>query len=348
MIRLLLAVVPWCSTACAAPTADHVVLRGGQVVGQGQVDVELRDGRIVGVGQRAAPGAAEVDVAGRWIAPAFIDSHVHLAYLKQPEQMADGGIAAAVDLAAPLSFLPENLAPLRVVHAGPMITATGGYPTRSWGAGGYGLECADGDQAEAAVATVAAAGAAVAKLPVTSEPVLGDEPLRRAASAAHERGMRTVSHALDDDTAARARTAGIQALAHTPVGPLSEATLSAWGDGGAVISTLAAFGGSQDTMANLQALRAAGAVVLYGTDFGNTRTAGIDGAEIALMQKAGMDGAAILDAGTAAPAAWWGLTELGSIEAGKAASLLVRDADPRKDPSSLSRPVQVWLDGIRR
>ena len=42
----------------------------------------------------------------------------------------------------------------------------------------------------------------------------------------------------------------------------------------AVVSTLAAFGGSPAAVDNLRRLHAAGATVLYGTDLGNTRDAG--------------------------------------------------------------------------
>jgi imidazolonepropionase-like amidohydrolase len=54
-------------------------LRGAKLVGVGLVDLEIRDGRIAAIGQVAA-GLSEVDASGRFIVPAFVDSHVHLAY----------------------------------------------------------------------------------------------------------------------------------------------------------------------------------------------------------------------------------------------------------------------------
>jgi imidazolonepropionase-like amidohydrolase len=108
-----------------------------------------------------------------------------------------------------------------------------------------------------------------------------------------------------------------------------------------VISTLRAFGGSKAAVANLRALRDAGATVLYGTDFGNTTTPGIDGDELALLAQAGLDGAAILAAGTSTPAAFWGLEGFGRIEIGAEAHVLVLDADPTVDPTTLSRIVRV-------
>lgn len=333
------------------PVSSSVfILSGGTVVGLGPADVLVSNGVITAVGDPAevsahADGAPVVDVAGQWLAPAFIDSHVHLAYLPQGPAMAAGGVAGAVDLAAPIEFLAEDHHPLQVRSAGPMVTAVNGYPTLSWGRDGYGLECADATAAAAAVDTLAAAGAGVIKLPVTGDPVLDSSALSAAASRAHTLGLKVTSHALSDDQAATAASIGADALAHTPTEALSATTISAWASR-AVISTLGAFGGTTTTLANLTALRAAGATVLYGTDFGNTQVAGIDPEEISLLQSAGLDGQAILDAGTRIPAAYWGFDTLGAIAPDYAASLLVLDRDPLVDPSVLAAPSRVFITGV--
>jgi len=314
-------------------------------VGVGAAEVHVAGGVIAGIG--SGSGGTPIDVDGRWIVPAFIDSHVHLAYLPETDELADGGIAAAVDLAAPLSFLSSSHAPLRVLAAGPMVTAPDGYPLDSWGADGYGLGCDSVATCEAVVDEVVAAGAGVVKVPLSGEPELDDAELAAVVARAHAAGRKVAVHALSDSEAARAATAGADILAHTPVDPLSSATIAAWSDK-AVITTLAAFGGSPTAVANLGALRAAGTTVLYGTDFGNTQTAGIQADEILLLQEAGLDGAAILAAGTSTPAAFWGWSDLGALGEGKEASFLVLDADPTVDPSTLARPVQVWLRGERR
>jgi len=88
------------------PTAieNHFLLTGGFVVGRGLADVEVRDGRIQAIGPGAsaalAAQAKRIDVTGRFLAPAFIDSHVHLSYLPRAADLAAGGIAAAVGLDA--------------------------------------------------------------------------------------------------------------------------------------------------------------------------------------------------------------------------------------------------------
>lgn len=332
-----------CAGVPARPdVASAFVLAGGTVVGFGPADVEIRDGRITAVGA-ADPALPRVDVTGKWLAPAFIDSHVHLAFRPDAAGLARGGIAAVVDLAAPAAFLAEDHRPLRVLASGPMITARGGYPTRSWGSDGYGLEVADPEEAVSGVRTLISAGARVIKIPVTADPQLDDATMRAAADEARTQGRKVASHALRDADAARA-AAFADVLAHTPVEPLAASTVDAWRDR-AVISTLMAFGGSNEAVANLAALRAAGATVLYGTDFGNTKHGGVDPGEIALLQDAGLDGAAILAAGTSVPARYWGLDDLGAIAPGRSASLLVLSRDPLVDPSVLAAPDRVLLDG---
>jgi imidazolonepropionase-like amidohydrolase len=323
--------------AAPTPLPGHYVVVGGVVVGRGRVDVEVSAGEVRAL---HAPGAADpalpvIDATGRWIAPGIIDSHVHLAYLPEGEALAAGGVAGAVDLAAPVSAF-DVAEPLLVARAGPMVTAVGGYPTRSWGAGGYGLEVRGAGEATAAVAALADQGAALIKVPLGSSPALTTAELDAVVAAAHARGLPVVAHALSEEAVRAAAAADVDLLAHTPTGSLSAEAARLWAGRG-LISTLSAFGGGE----NLAALRAAGAEVLYGTDFGNTRARGVSAAELQALVDAGLDGAAILQAATAAPAARFGFSNLGAISPGARAHLLVLDADPLLDPLTLSRPVEV-------
>ena len=343
-----------CAHADAGPVSTPTLQQTGDVVlrdllvpgGAQNVDLLLSDGQIAEMGAGLDTPAESKELDGRWVVPAFIDSHVHLAYLPEGEALLRGGIAGAVDMAAPAEYLAADTGSLRLRWSGPMITAEGGYPTQSWGRNGYGEECADAAAASAAVESLADQGARLIKLPVTSAPVLDDTALAAAVTTAHARGLQVASHATSSDQALTAATAGADVLAHTPTQALSDEVVAAWADG-AVVSTLAAFGGGSATVANLGKLHDAGAVVLYGTDFGNTRTAAIQESELRLMMDAGLSGAEILASGTSAPATYWGFDELGSLGVGKAASLLVLDADPLVDPLTLSRPVEVWIDGVQ-
>ena len=334
---------PPSTIAPSIPSAGPFTLTGLTMPGGGPTRISVADGRITAVGADLSNGAL-VDATGLFVSPAFVDSHVHLAFRPQAPEMAAGGVAAAIDLAAPLPFLADRPSQPRILASGPMVTAVGGYPTQSWGAGGYGLECDTTEAAVAAVDTLADAGAAVIKVPIQGPPALSDAALAATVSRAHARGLKVVAHVLSSDAVLAAAQADVDVLAHTPVEALSDEAVSAW-SGRAVISTLRAFGGSDSAIQNLRRLRESGATVLYGTDFGNTRTAGIDREELALLGQAGLDGAAVLASGSNTPAVYWGFEDLGALAPGRAASLLLLDADPHLDPSTLSRPVQVLLDG---
>jgi imidazolonepropionase-like amidohydrolase len=320
------------------------------VTGQA-LDVEIEAGAIHAVLPAGGSGlCAEQDAvpaAGRWLCPAFIDSHVHIAYYSVPELLAAEGVAAAVDMGAPLASISSTTAPLRVLWAGPMITAVGGYPTQSWGAGGYGIEVADVDAARAAVDQVHAAGAAFVKIPMAGPPDLSDAQVAAIVTRAHEVGLRVAVHVLDNARALRAAQLGVDLLAHAPTQALDQTTLEAW-RGRAVVATVTAFSNSATTRHNLMALAARDVAVLYGTDFGNTRDIGIQVAEIQAMLTAGLSMAEIIAAGTSTAADYWGLSDLGRIAVGARASLLLLDADPVVDPTTPGRPARVFIDGIER
>jgi imidazolonepropionase-like amidohydrolase len=114
-----------------------------------------------------------------------------------------------------------------------------------------------------------------------------------------------------------------------------------------VIATLGAFGRSS-AITNLARLRDADVAILYGTDLGNARTAGIDEDELALLVRAGLDARAIVRAATETPRRVLGLPRHGALGVGDAASYLVYRTDVRVEPTRLAHPDEVVLDGLRR
>jgi imidazolonepropionase-like amidohydrolase len=275
------------------------------------------------------------------LVPAFIDAHVHLAVAGEVhDELLRSGVAAVLDLGAPLAALPLAAArdsSLRVVFAGPMLTAPRGYPTQSWGKNGFGAELSSAAEAREAVARIADLGARFVKLAFDARyPLLEPEVARAAAEEGHRRGLAAAAHALDADAVRRALEAGCDVLAHTPREELPDDLLRRL-HGKWVISTLRAF---QVAPALLRALHQAGMRVAYGTDLGNEGTAPrIDAEELALLARAGVDP---LQAATGAAAELLGLPDLGSLREGMAASLLaVRDATPE----ALAHPQHVYSRG---
>lgn len=327
-----------------------VTLHGGTVVGLGPADLDFAGIDIAAVRTGAAiaqipPDVQVVDVAGKWLAPAFVDSHSHLTIREGTQAMAAGGVAVVVDLAAPADFFQTSFAPLTVLGSGPMITAPGGFPLMSWGKKGYGVACADSAEAIAQVQYLHKLGARAVKVPLELGPQLSPQVLADVVAEAHKWTMKVATHTLYPQGTLAAGLAGVDILAHTPTTPMTSEAVAAWSQGTrALTTTLMAYGG-KDALANVKKLKAAGVTILYATDFGNMEFAGIQEGELRQMQLAGMTGAEILAAGTSAPAAFWPLPRHGSLAVGKAASVLVLSADPTDKPLTLAKPAAVWIEG---
>lgn len=318
----------------AAPSAGEFApfsltgkLPGGRTV---TLDVDGSGAPHLRPTPEAAPATAP------FLSPPIVDSHVHLAYWPVAEQLRARGVLTAVDLGAPLATLEAlRRAPIDVRFAGPLLTSPGGYPLDSWGSDGYGLACADVGCLEAAVTDLANRGASVIKIALAPNG-LAPALVGPAVQAAHRAGLLVAAHALSDEAAALAGRAGCDVLAHTPVEPLAPSTVELWSKR-AVISTLAAFGGSAAAVDNLRRLRAAGVTVLYGTDLGNQRDAGPSEAEMDLLRKAGLDEAALFQAMTTEPVRFWKLPA--------DAAFLVLAADPSLDARALLAPRAVLQRG---
>jgi len=254
---------------------------------------------LVACGSPPSPAAA-----ARAPAAAIVDSHVHLSLWPVDAELVAAGVQYAVDLGAPDRDLDAPTHLRGLLRSGPMLTHVGGYPLDAWGADGYGVGCNDAACVAARIDWLATKHVRVLKIAVDDDG-LAPALVPIAVAAAHAHHMKVAVHALSAEGAEIAGRAGADILAHTPSEELPAATVALWARG-AVITTLAAFGGTPDAIENLRELRAAGATVLYGTDLGNLRDAGPSAQEMALMKRAGMDDAAITAAMTTVPMRFWG------------------------------------------
>ena len=141
--------------------------------------------------------------------------------------------------------------------------------------------------------------------------------------------------------------ARVDVLAHTPVEPLPDDVVAAIGGRRTwVISTLHAFGGSPQALANLRRLRGAGARIAYGTDLGNEGTAaGIDPQELELLVRAGLSIPEVIAAATTNAAELLGERDLGRLTNGAAASVIGVREESLKDVRLLAQPRLVLIDG---
>ena len=198
----------------------------------------VRDVQVLCRGARAStsvdPRAAVPAMPRSWrpvgfLMPAGADRHVHIE-LSDPAVVLMRGVTAVRDLAWPahrifaLADASETASfngPL-IRAAGPMLTAPGGYPMRAgWAPAGTGREVAGPQDATAAVAELASGGATAIKVSLNAEagPTPDDAELMAICESARGVDLPVTAHAQGAGQVERALGAGVDELAHTPVGP---------------------------------------------------------------------------------------------------------------------------------
>ena len=305
----------------------------------------LEGSRIVSAGAAADAPPSDREVEGDWfLMPGAVDHHVHIG-LSDPRAVLRGGVTACRDLAWP----PDEIFPLadlsaatdfdgpRVIAAGPMLTARGGYPSRAgWCPPGGWVEVEGPEEAGASVERMAEQDPAAVKIALNAEagPTLSDRELVAACQAAHRQGLRVTAHVQGPGQAERAVGAGVDELAHCPwTERLADDLVEAVARRMSVVSTLDIHSYGKRTpqlevaVDNLSRLRAAGATVLYGTDLGNGPIPpGIHAGEALHLAAAGLSADAILDSMTRA-----------RLEVGAPADVVGLAGDPFEDLSALGR-----------
>src|SRR6266540_4326134 len=169
------------------------------------------------------PGTRRIEGAGRSLLPGFIDTHVHLDFYP-PAAVLRGGVTSVRDLGWPAGRLEalrrgaerSPTSSPRLLAAGQMVTSPGGYPSSAaWAPPGTAVEVEGTEQAAAAVAELAAAGASVIKValdPTRGAPTLPAPTLAAVVAAAAERRLDVTAHVAGPAEVAKALDAGVTEL----------------------------------------------------------------------------------------------------------------------------------------
>ncbi|RZU49238.1 imidazolonepropionase-like amidohydrolase [Krasilnikovia cinnamomea] len=282
--------------------------------------LELHDGvPVAAVPAARVPSGADRRRLPGTLLPGLCDAHAHSALVDLGAVRAGGiaavwdlgGVPAAVAALADRAARPGSGLP-RIRHAGPFLTAPGGYPSdRPWAPPGSWREVRSPADAAEAVGEAHAGGATLIKVTLhAGGPMPSPATLTALVDAAGGFGLPVVAHAEGPGTVAAAYRAGAGVLAHTPWTEALDAGLvrdcaarMTW------ISTLDIHGwGSPDpaqetAIGNLRAFLSQGGTVRYGTDLGNgPLPLAVNPRELRALQRAGMSPDDILTAMTA-PAA---------------------------------------------
>ena len=264
-----------------------------------------------------------------------------------------------------------ELAGPRILTAGPVFTAPGGHPATTiclegepWCRANVAREVAGPAAAREHVRALAAEGVDVVKAVLGSilAPRLDPDVFAAMVDEAHAEGIRAYVHTATPADAADALAGGVDGLVHAvspaPVPPeLVERLLAS---GVTVTTTLGVFapligpdgskgqtyGGEwteeaeqlfQSSQANIRAMVQAGVPLVLGTDAPMLAPWEAMWREIEILSAAGLSNGQILISATRNAALHLGMSdELGTLEPGKIADLIVVDGDPVADLGALN------------
>lgn len=261
----------------------------------------------------------------------------------------------------------------RALMAGPCITATGGYPGGSLALHVNSETVIEDDReispvedARRKVEILIDAGADVIKICIenywgTEEwGLLTQEQIAAIVEVAHEAGLRVTAHVSADEQLTKCLDADppVDEAAHIVTDAMSDANIAAMVELGVTqVPTLAVWEslswictdfGMCEEVENLSRFTEAGGRVALGDDYGNPGIGlGMPIRDMQLMQEAGMTNMEIIVAATRNGAFACGLLdELGTVEAGKLADLIVLHDDPLKDLVAFANVAYVIRDGV--
>ena len=376
--------VPATPTATPPPSLATIsgpslaIVNGTLIDGTGSDPIKdavlvIQGERIVVVGPRSSigipAGAQIINVQGATILPGFFNAHVHGAYdAEKLAAWAKEGVTTVRDLGAYqwppsqvlLDRVEKNNRYARLISGGIFITPPGGYPIAVFG--GSGKTISTTEEAQLAVNELLDQGADVIKISLESGqifgqkiPMLTTEQVKAIVATAHQRGTRVSAHATVTKDLKRAIDEGIDDVAHMVVDPINDDLIKAMIERDMVwVPTIELWknvGRGQDAnvIDNLKRYVAAGGQVALGTDFQGYYTPfqlGLPTKEIAWMSEAGMTPMHILVAATRNAARVSNVEkDLGTLEAGKIADVLIVRGDPLQDRQELSNVQYVIHNG---
>ncbi len=223
-----------CAPTEEAPQSNAVVFEGATViVGDGSDPIAngvfvVEDGRFVAAGAAdevmAPEGAARVDLSGRFVIPALIDTHVHLsvpreALIDDLQRRAYYGVGAAVSLGHDDGDATAAVRDAPVAGAALAMTAGRGITRPEPGRSEVPYWINTPEEGRAAVQELAAANVDFVKIWVDDRggqyDKLTADLYGPIIEEAHEHGLRVTAHIFSLEDAKGLLEAGVDSFAHS-------------------------------------------------------------------------------------------------------------------------------------
>ncbi len=172
---------------------------------------------------KVPPGATRVDLAGKTVIPAIIDSHVHLSDTREGlvndlQRRAFYGVGAALSLGQDAGDLPFQVRAETIPNGARFFTAGRGITMPEPGRNTVPYWIQTADEGRKAVQELAARKVDIVKIWVDDRdgkyPKLGPALYGPIIAEAHRLGLRVTAHIFDLDDAKGLLKAGIDAFAH--------------------------------------------------------------------------------------------------------------------------------------
>ncbi len=180
------------------------------------VAVLVRDGQIVGVGSPAVLSSSDqqvIELGDATILPGFIEPHAHALSAAVPlDVVLHHGVTTLRDLGGPLRLAAGGNGSVRLLTAGPILTAAGGYPIPAFSSE-LARVVTSPDDGRRAVRELVEGGASAIKVALEPGGEVGAPWMRHhappgglaaAAATAHTGANTGANHALHPSTSAHA------------------------------------------------------------------------------------------------------------------------------------------------